>query len=182
MTDTNYSCWLPTIPYSLIDAINRMAAATGSVRYAQFTEHANYNGHAVGVHYNSYRRYHLCEYFWGGRQVLSRGSLESALRAGAEQYRRGDRGTVVKVSVELDECHAALARELGYVAWSPEIERAHDASYRDARYDEINGAMQYEAHGLCPAVGLLANSASVEEYRAKCEQHFAERKRTLKRS
>lgn len=49
--------WFPTRPYSLIDAVNRMAAATGSCRYAQLSHYADYNGHHVTVTFNDYRRY-----------------------------------------------------------------------------------------------------------------------------
>src|SRR5215470_7087423 len=49
--------WLPTRPYTLVDAVNRCAAATGSVRYAMLAADANYNGHHVTVTYNNYRDY-----------------------------------------------------------------------------------------------------------------------------
>lgn len=56
--------WLPTRPYNVIAAINRMAAATGSPRYAMAAHGADYNGHSVGVYWNHYRGYWLAEYTW----------------------------------------------------------------------------------------------------------------------
>jgi hypothetical protein len=61
--------WLPTRPYTLVDAINRAAAATGSVRYAMLAADADYSGHHVTVTYNDYRDYCICEHYWGGRVV-----------------------------------------------------------------------------------------------------------------
>lgn len=38
---------LPVIPFSPIDALNRRAAAVGSIGYAEAASHANYNGHGA---------------------------------------------------------------------------------------------------------------------------------------
>ena len=75
MENTARKFWIPTRPYSLIDAINRMAAATGSPRYAELATYADYNGHYVTVSFNEYRRYWVAEYTWAGRVVIGRGTL-----------------------------------------------------------------------------------------------------------
>lgn len=95
--------WLPTRPYTLIDAVNRGAAATGSVRYAQQAANSDYNGHTVTVAYNSFRDYCTCEHYWGGRVVHARGSMETALRAGRSEYDLGHRGTCVITCVNGDQ-------------------------------------------------------------------------------
>lgn len=40
---------LPQRPFKLVDAVNRMALATGSTRTAQQAAHADYNGHRIVV-------------------------------------------------------------------------------------------------------------------------------------
>ena len=109
--------WIPTRPYSLIDAVNRAAAATGSIRYAKLASDASYNGHSVTVTYNDYRDYCLCEHFWGGRVVHARGSMESALRAGRREYDLGHRGTRVG-TCDLTPEEATIALSISYMPWS----------------------------------------------------------------
>ena len=156
-----------------------MAAATGSVRYAMAAANADYNGHNVIVYFNDYRKYHLCEYQWGERVVLSRGSLHAALSAGASEHRRGDRGCDVR-TLALNEVDAALAVSLGYVPWSEDIEKAHRATWRDTRFDLVNDAMSYEKNFGSPAISWLVNSATAEEYEAKKNEWFAARRGSRK--
>lgn len=118
--------WIPTRPYTLIDAVNRVAAATGSVQYAQRASDANYNGHAVQVTYNDYRGYCVCEHFWGGRVVHCRGTMEATLRAGRYEYDRDCRGTSVK-TCPLTPSEAEFALSLGYIPWTAEAEEAWNA-------------------------------------------------------
>lgn len=167
--------WLPTKPYTLIDAINRMALATGSTRSAMLGKDANYNGHRVSVSFNDYRRYWVAEYFWAGRCVIARGSFEDVLRAAVSFHEGQGRGGELFLNGANEE-QAELAKSLGLVLCTDEIQAAHRATYADARFTEINSAMDYEKHGMAPAVGWLANSATIEEYHAKIEAHFAERK------
>lgn len=114
---------LPTIPYSPVDLINRRAAATGSVRYAMATSHADYNGHFVSV---TFKPHAVCgpvwnaEYHWGERVVLGRGSLRSCLAAAKQEYDRGALGTTVALKLdeqapESIEEQKALAAEFGFV-------------------------------------------------------------------
>lgn len=176
---------LATRPYGVIDAINRMAAATGSPRYAMASAHADYNGHAVSVYFNGYRGYWLAEYTWAGRVVLCRGSLVECLRAAKQEYDRGALGASVvarfpdkpgwasdKSPTESAEDFARLCAEAGYTR----EDELPPASWHTPLHDLVNDAMQYERHGLAPAVGFLANSKTVEEYKAKLDAHFAERK------
>ena len=174
--------FLVTRPYSVIDAINRMAAATGSMRYASATSHADYNGHRITVSWNNYRGYWIAEYFWAGRVVLARGTLADCLQAAKSEYERGALGASVTASfapradsigdrlpTESEEDFTRLCAELGFVD-------ADDMSWRTPMHDLVGDAMGWERHGLAPAVGYLANSTSVEEYKAKLDAFFAERK------
>ena len=128
--------WLPTRPYTLVDAINRAAAATGSVRYAKLSADASYNGHSVTVTYNDYRDYCLCEHYWGERVVAARGSMESALHAGRREYDLGHRGTRV-TTCDLTSDEAAIALSLGYMPWSSEAEEAWNTSW----YTELHACV-----------------------------------------
>jgi len=97
---------LPVIPYSPIDALNRAAAAKGSPRYAEAATYANYNGHHITVSWNSYRGYYVCEYYWGGRVVLTRGSFAACLREALVYYERGDLGSSVSLIPKADDAEA----------------------------------------------------------------------------
>ncbi len=167
--------WLPTIPYSLIDCINRVALATGSMRYAAAGADADYNGHYITVEFNDYRKYWVAHYTWAGINRLARGSVQDCLRAGADEYRRGAKGCTVVAGNVPDEA-LEFATSLGYVEYSDEIRDAHNATWRDARFAEVNSAMRYERQLGCPAVGFLANSATLEEYQAKVDAFFAEQR------
>lgn len=99
---------LPVIPFSPIDALNRRAAAVGSVGYAQAASQANYNGHHLHVWWNSCRKYYITEYFWAGRIVLARGDFASCLREALAYYDRGALGSSVQIEPREDD-EAAIA-------------------------------------------------------------------------
>jgi hypothetical protein len=164
--------WLPTRPYSLVDAVNRCAAATGSVRYAQQAADAGYNGHSVTVTYNDYRNYCICEHYWGGRVVHARGSMETALRAGRYEYDLGHRGTCV-TTCDLTPGEAQVALALGYVPWSAEGEEAWNALW----YTELHGCVG-EAIGTarqgCDTVHLLLQASSRVDYHERKARVFAD--------
>lgn len=174
MNPQNY--WLPTVPMTLIDAINRRAAATGSVMYAVQTAHADYNGHYVRVYFNDYRGYWLAEYQWGERVVLRRGTAQECLRAAHDYYKRGDKGSTVVTSGLLTEADIAFAESLGFVPHTKEAEQA--ASCPDERFNLINEAFMYEKQIGIPAIGMLANSASTADFKDKVNAFVAARKRS----
>ena len=116
---------LPTIPYGPIDALNRRAAATGSPGYARQSAHADYNGHAIGLHWNDYRGYYIVEYFWGERVVLARGSFEQCLKAATQYYDKGALGASVSITPREDDAEA-----LSLIAADPRIVPA-DTATRD---------------------------------------------------
>jgi hypothetical protein len=175
MTTTAKLYWLPTIACSLIDTINRVALAQGSVRYAQLGADADYNGHHVRVWWNDYKGYWIAEYTWAGRQVLARGSFRECLRAAKREYERGAKGSTVLVDPR-DWEQEKEALEAGFQPYSEEIAKAHSKSYQDARFEEVTNAFWYEKHFGVPAVAYLANSATVEEYKAKVDACLAEQR------
>ena len=167
--------WIPTRPYSVIDAVNRMCAATGSTRTAMLSAHANYNGHAVKVWWNNFRRYFIASYRWSGEVYLARGDFETCARAGKAQHDRGERGSVVRLEAATDE-QAAAALALGYEPWSEEIEKAHDATWRTDRHDLVNDAISLDRHFHIGAIGLLVQASDATDYQARLDAVFAERR------
>lgn len=99
----------PMVQFSPIDALNRRAAALGSPGYAQAAAYADYNGHAVRVWWNDYRRYYITEFCWAGRNVLARGDFEKCLRAALDYYNRGEKGSSVMVALADGDADAAAA-------------------------------------------------------------------------
>ena len=172
------SYWLPTRPYTLCDAMNRAAAATGSVRYAQQAANSGYNGHAVSVTYNDYHDYCICEHYWGERVVHARGSMETALRAGRAEYDLGHRGTrVITCALTPGESQAALA--LGYIPWSMEGEEAWNALWFTELHSCVGEALGDARHG-CDTVHLLMQASNRVDYqerkaRAHADQIFGGR-------
>jgi hypothetical protein len=163
--------WLPTRPYTLVDAINRAAAATGSVRYAMLAADADYSGHHVTVTYNDYRDYCICEHYWGGRVVHARGSMESALRAGRYEYDLGHRGTsVATCDLTPDEARAALS--LGYIPWSKEAEGAWFALWYTELHECVDQALSDARYfGGDTAHLLLQSSAKIDYHERRQRSH-----------
>jgi hypothetical protein len=157
---------LPTRPYSLIDGINRVAAATGSPGYAQQTADANYNGHFVAfVEPNKFKCYWTCYYFSAGIHTIGRGSLVDCLDAAEREYDRGALGASASVSVTSE---ADVATMRARARWVEGEEGTF--SWLTPLHKEINHAFWLERHGVCfGAVGLLANSKTVEEFKAKVD-------------
>jgi hypothetical protein len=100
---------LPVKPYDIVGAINRSAAATGSVRYAMAAAHADYNGHGLTLAWNDYRGYYVGEYFFGGREVIVRSpDFAEALAASKKFY--ADQGMGASLRVHPREQDVPLAR------------------------------------------------------------------------
>lgn len=160
--------WLPTRPYTLVDAVNRAAAATGSFRNAQLSADANYNGHAVQVTYNSYRDYCVCEHYWGGRVVHCRGTMEEALRAGCREYDLGHRGTSV-ITDPLTPAEAESAVALGYKPWSKEAAEAWHSTWCSELYTCVHDAIRDAT------THLLLQASDKIDYEERCKRLHADR-------
>jgi hypothetical protein len=120
---------LPTRPYGIVDAHNRAAAAKGSLSYADATHGADYNGHHVGVDFNTYRGYWVTEYTWNGRNVLARGSFADAINAAKAEHERGALGSSAHLTIQKDHPEAAslaaLAEATGWTRGSSEDRTWH---------------------------------------------------------
>lgn len=161
--------WLPTIPYSIADSINRAYAATGSPQYAAAATDASYNGHNVSVSFNTYRSYWVAEFYWAGRQVLARGELIYCLEAAKREHDLKRKGSTV-LTGHLDPDQAQIATRLGYLPYNQKAQADHDATYRDARHGKVTDAIWRERNLGVPATAFLINSATVEEYEEKLRQ------------
>jgi hypothetical protein len=155
---------LPTRPYSLVDAVNRAALATGSFRAAVGSASADYNGHQVTfTEPNSFVRYWHCDYFWGERVCLCRGTLAECLAAAQRAYDRGARGASAVVTVETPEDEATV-RAAG---WLEEDEaKAQEAAWFTPLYKEVGWALRLERQGFPNAVQALLKAKDVAEFRA----------------
>lgn len=164
--------WLPTRPYSVVDAVNRAALATGSVRYAQQAANSGYNGHSVTVSYNDFRNYCICEHYWGERVVHARGSMKTALRAGRAEYDLGNRGTrVVTCNLTPEESQEAVA--LGYIPWSAEGEEAWNALWYTELHGCVGEALGDSRQG-CDTVHLLLQSSGRVDYHERKVRSLAD--------
>lgn len=153
--------WLPTRPYSLIDACNRMSAATGSCSNAAATTGAEYNGHRVSVDYSRFRQW-AATYTWSGiRWLASRTSFENALAAALREHGRGALGSEVIVSCETDE-QIELCKAEGMVPFP-----GYDA--RNALVSEFIGPLACRVNQAVAnhTTGILIQCKTVEEYDAK---------------
>jgi hypothetical protein len=116
---------LPERPYSIVDSLNRRAAAVGSVPVGMAAARANYNGHFVRLYWNDYRQYYVADYTWAGRVVVGRGSFENCLRAVLSEYNRGALGASASVHPREDDaeaialCEATPELVSGEEAWPP---------------------------------------------------------------
>ena len=158
---------LPTKPYSVIDAINRVAAGQGSIRYAQMAADSDYNGHAIGMSFNDYRRYYVAEYFWGERVVIARGSAETVLDAVVREFTEHQgRGASLSVRLKVEDSY--LAAKHGLLAGREPKELA----WRTPLHFLAGQAHTLETKMGVPAMSFLANSKTVAEYESKLQAHY----------
>ncbi len=138
--------WIPTKPYSFIDALNRSAAATGSVRFAKLASTADYNGHRNTLMWNDYRGYYVGEYYWGERVVFVRTPVfASALLAGVQAWRAQGLGAALDIcprkaaggslrpqplpAEDVVVVQTEVAKYPEIQLWSAEAEDAHNAAF-----------------------------------------------------
>lgn len=151
---------VPTKPYSAVDALNRIAAATGSVGYAMASAGADYNGHHLGMYWNNYRQYYVCDYNWGERVVIARGDARHVLQSSLQTFERQGRGASLRISVK--ENDAAIVREFSQV-----LEGAQDleaCKWYTWRHKNAANALWLEKHlGISSATLLCARDE--EDYK-----------------
>lgn len=159
--------WIPTKPYTLTDAVNRIAAATGSYRGAMASADANFNGHSVSMERREYRSgsklpegadYWTAHYIWSGANYVGRGTFAQCLADAISFVERDGRGSSLTVKTETDE-QADICRVMRLVERTKESEAAHYATWRDDRFNEVGNARRTHT------VDLLLASKTANEYR-----------------
>lgn len=150
---------MPTKKITLIDAINRCAAATGSIGYARATAGADYNGHALGLYWNDYRRYYVCDYHWGERVVITRHeNFSIALAASKREFARQGRGASFRVSCRPQDAHIAEA-DPDLLAGKESDHGYCDADPKDFwKFGEVGYAVKFNN------IHHLISASSKEEY------------------
>lgn len=148
---------LPAKPVSLIDAINRMAAATGSFRYAMAAGSADYNGHALRLSWNDYRGYYVLEYFYGERVVLHRGvDAVEAAQAAVREFARQGRGATMLANIRSEDAQAVIDSGLLVHGEEPAIDYGW-------RFAEVPSANTCERYGI-PASAFLLHAKDKTDY------------------
>lgn len=149
---------LPTKPYSLIDAINRAAIATGSIQNAMYGADANYNGHYNSVYFNEYRQYYVGDYTWAGRNVFARSAdAVVAVRAGIDEFKRQGRGASLHISVRAKDADAVRAAFPELIEGKPDPE--DKPSWYNWKYSHVGYALRgHQTH-------LLMRARDAEHYR-----------------
>lgn len=162
MTTKTY--WFPTRPFSLLDACNRMAAATGSRWAAAASMRADYNGHRVCVDYTKGRQW-AATYTWSGiRWLARRTTFEAALEAAIREHDRGASGSEVIVSCETDE-QVKICKARGMVPFPGyEARNKRIAEFVGPLYSRVNEAVRTNT------TGILLQCETPEEYDQKVRE------------
>lgn len=188
---------IPTKPYTIVDAINRRACAQGSMRYAQLTADADYNGHALSLTWNDYRGYYVGEYYWGERVVFARSpDFATALAATKREFERQGRGASCRVTVgdayATREIASQMTREHDFaadlvVARADELLREGEEGSPEWRADwkwtKLQDAFMTEKFSpWIAATAHLIRATTEEEYAAWCDAdaaRYIDRRREL---
>jgi hypothetical protein len=173
------SFYLPTRPFSVLQAVNRAAIATGSARNAMVAHDADYNGHRAVVSKNAYGSYGA-HYTWAGLNWLARrATFLDACAAAKREYDRGALGASAVATLDLRELdeHAAetalteARAALQAAGWQelPEgadLQAALSGEWWTPLHAEAFHAVRAERERGIP-VCLLWEAASIDDYRAK---------------
>ena len=139
---------LPTKPYTIVDAVNRRAAATGSSRNAIAVAGADYNGHRLTLEWNDFRRYYVGEYHWGERVIFVRSAdFSEAIRASKFEFARQGKGASLVVKPKNNADFAILRAD-------PDFAEGDEPkpAWKDWRFDELSLAVSSNnVHNLLAA-------------------------------
>lgn len=167
--------WMPTKPLSVIDLINRKCLATGSISNAQRGSDADYNGHAVIVNYNSYRKYYIAEYFWAGRRVLARGTIRECILPSIEFYKQDGRGAQLTIFPVTDEDVKVCESFDLLQEFSETSSKAHRDSWWTWKHERVSYALDlYKRWGV--PFKLLLDAQSSEDWDSSVDNLLYPRK------
>ncbi len=169
----SFSFHVPMKPYTVIDAINRAALATGSIHNAMASSDADFNGHRNVLSFNTYRKYFVGEYTWAGRNVFCRGTdFARALAVSLEEYDRQGKGATLIVVVET-EADAAICRA------NPRLVEGNEDITKALWYSWQHGYASYylndDRHYAIPAE-LFTSATDWPDYQTKRNALLAQRR------
>ncbi len=165
--------FIPTKPFTLTDQINRVAAATGSVRYAMGAAYADYNGHRITVDFNDYRGYYIAQYYWGERVVIARGDFAQVLDAGIKKFDRSGKGACLIVIPKNEDVHLCESNAR-LMAWSKEVEESEMVKWYTWKHSAVAHAMTLERQYAIP-MQLLMEAETKEAWDAAVTDAFKAR-------
>lgn len=134
------SYWLPTRPYTIIDAaLRRRGVAYDSPLYAHPAATIGFDGRCVQVAFYPHAGHWRAESFDFERATLERGPLTECLAAGRKRHDAGARGASVVAYVHRDAPEPVALQRVamvaaGFIPHSLDIERAHVESFADWRF------------------------------------------------
>lgn len=164
--------FLPCKPYSPIDAVNRIAAAQGSVGYAIASANADYNGHRISLSWNGFRGYYIAEYYWGERRVIVRSSdAKEAIAASIREYDRQGLGSSLHIALKPEDAKAA--EEFPQLIHGRECP---NQPWWTWKHREAGSALRTERQFGVPCVGYLLKANSEDEYKKMVDGEFARRR------
>lgn len=166
---------LPLKPYSVTDAINRSAVATGSPRMAQEGESSNYNGHHLTLDWNEFRGYYIVQYWWAGRRVLTRtADFQAALQCLKSNYNSQGRGASATIAPHTED-DLAICQADPDLLTSQQAEAKQNEWYT-WKHGEAGWYVQFYAKQGIP-VSYLLEATSKEDYEARIKAHWAARRK-----
>jgi hypothetical protein len=118
----------PQVPFSWIDAHNRMAAATGSLSSVSKTMNADYNGHRVYLEWNGVRKNYHAYYYWCGHRTIAKGKdFKKVLTTTMAYFEKDVKGSVLYIRLRDDDTdsQALLSKYPEIVPGTPEQEKAN---------------------------------------------------------
>lgn len=179
--------YLPTRPFSVLQATNRAAIATGSARSAMVAHDADYNGHRAVVSQNAYGSYGA-HYTWAGLNWLARrATFLDACAAAKREYDRGALGASATATLRLDQEGERAAEVLAEAraallpaGWQElpagaDLQAALSGEWWTPLHAEAFHAVRMERERGIP-VCLLFQSSTVEEWRGKVDTFVRERR------
>lgn len=170
--------FVPIKPYTAIDAINRVYAATGSVRLAMASSSANFNGHHNGLDWNEYRKYYVGEYYWGERCVWYRGnSFAEALSYGLREYDRQGKGASLNVHPEFGADLEVCRANPRLLEWSEAAEAAEYAKWQTWQHQHAADFVSHNKRFGGIPTDLYLNAVNYDDYWDKVKAELDQRRK-----
>lgn len=162
------SFYLPEVPYSFEVALQRKAAAQGSVALAKLVHTANYNGHYNHLTWNDYRSYYVGGYTWAGRNVWYRGTdFKQALEVAKRVYKSQGLGASLVVTPQNANDLAVIEADKDFTT------EKDDRSWWSWKHQEACYCVDYMGGVNYKRFELLSQATSPEHFQQLQDDHRA---------